>query len=93
MNVKSKDELYKLYVAHVKLLKTRTELHRRISKKLNRQKDIENLLNKYSEMQVKVNFSRRSLVRIAMSKNISKYEFGEMMDEFGNKAMEDLTQC
>ena len=90
MNEKSKEELYKLYLAHVKLLKTRAELHRRLSKKLNQQKDIENLLDKYSDMQMKVNFSRRSLVRIAMSKNINKYEFGKMMDEFGNKAMEEL---
>lgn len=89
MNVKSKEELYKIYLSHAKLVKMRAELHRRLSKKLNQQKDIENLLDKYVDMQVQVNFSRRSLVRIAMSKNIEKQDFNIMMDEFGRKAMED----
>lgn len=87
---KNLEDLYKLYLDHVKLMKTRGELYRRLSKKLNERKDIENMLDKYADLQMQLNFSRRSLVRIAMTKGVSKQTFNNMLDEFGNRAMGEL---
>lgn len=85
MNVKLKEELYKLYLGNIRLIKMRAELHRRLLKKLS---DAE-----YVDVQLKVDSSRRSMVKTAQSNNVSKQDFNNLLDEFANQAMEDLTQC
>ena len=88
MNVKLKEELYKLYLGNIRLIKMKAELHRRLLKKLN-----DAALDEYVDVQLKVDSSRRSMVKTAQSNNVSKQDFNDLLNEFSNQAMEDLTQC